>query len=97
MSLFGLERQFLGQGWSFPLGVDGRGSLALARYENDIEEVKANEKLIEAAGLAGAAYGLIEREERAKEEVILRATPLLDKFMRNLSVESSETPTHERN
>ena len=38
MSLFGLERQFLGQGWQFPLDVDGRGGVALARYENDIEE-----------------------------------------------------------
>ena len=38
MSLFGLERQFLGQGWHFPLESDGRGGMALAKYENDIEE-----------------------------------------------------------
>ena len=34
----GNERHFLGQGWRFPLGVDGRGGLGLSRYENDIEE-----------------------------------------------------------
>ena len=38
MSLFGLERQFLGQGWHFPLESDGRGGMALAKYENDIDE-----------------------------------------------------------
>ena len=38
MSLNGHERRILGQGWRFPLGVDGRGGLALVRGENDIEE-----------------------------------------------------------
>ncbi len=38
MTLNGNERHFLGQGWRFPLGVDGRGGLGLSRYENDIEE-----------------------------------------------------------
>ncbi len=38
MSLNGHERRFLGQGWRFPLDVDGRGGLSLTRGENDIEE-----------------------------------------------------------
>ncbi len=38
MTLNGNERHFLGQGWRFPLGVDGRGGLGLSRYEHDIEE-----------------------------------------------------------
>ena len=38
MTLNGNGRHFLGQGWRFPLGVDGRGGLGLSRYENDIEE-----------------------------------------------------------
>ena len=38
MSLNGHERRILGQGWRFPLGVDGRGGLALAKGENDIKE-----------------------------------------------------------
>ena len=38
MSLHGLEGRILGQGWRFPVGVDGRGGLALAKGENDIEE-----------------------------------------------------------
>ena len=38
MSLFGLERELLGQGLRFPLAVDGRGGLSLAKYENDIEQ-----------------------------------------------------------
>ncbi|MBE0430680.1 MAG: GPW/gp25 family protein [Dehalococcoidia bacterium] len=28
----------LGTGWSFPLQTDGRGGIALSRYETDIEE-----------------------------------------------------------
>ena len=38
MSLSGQDKRILGQGWRFPVGVDGRGGLALARGENDIEE-----------------------------------------------------------
>lgn len=38
MTLSGLDRQFLGQGWGFPLSVDGRGGLSLAKHERDIEE-----------------------------------------------------------
>ena len=38
MTLNGNERHFLGQGWRFPPGIDGRGGLGLSRYENDIEE-----------------------------------------------------------
>lgn len=29
---------FLGVGWAFPIGVDARGRIALARHERDIEE-----------------------------------------------------------
>jgi phage baseplate assembly protein W len=29
---------FLGVGWAFPVGVDARGRIALARHERDIEE-----------------------------------------------------------
>ena len=29
---------FLGSGWAFPVGVDARGRIALARGERDIEE-----------------------------------------------------------
>lgn len=29
---------FLGVGWSFPVGVDARGRIAMARQERDIEE-----------------------------------------------------------
>ena len=38
MTINGYERQFLGQGWGFPIGVDGKGGLALARSEHDIEQ-----------------------------------------------------------
>ncbi len=38
MSLNGYERRFLGQGWRFPLDIDGRGGLSLTRGANDIEE-----------------------------------------------------------
>jgi phage baseplate assembly protein W len=31
-------RDFLGSGWAFPVGVDSRGRIALARQERDIEE-----------------------------------------------------------
>ena len=31
-------RDFLGVGWAFPVGVDARGRIALARQERDIEE-----------------------------------------------------------
>ncbi len=29
---------FLGVGWAFPLGIDQRGRIALARHEQDIEQ-----------------------------------------------------------
>ena len=32
------NREFLGAGWAFPVGVDARGRIALARQERDIEE-----------------------------------------------------------
>jgi phage baseplate assembly protein W len=32
------ERDFLGQGWRFPVQPDGRGRLAFSRAEQDIEE-----------------------------------------------------------
>lgn len=32
------NRDILGTGWSFPLQTDGRGGIALSRYEGDIEE-----------------------------------------------------------
>ena len=31
-------RDFLGVGWAFPVGVDARGRIGLARQERDIEE-----------------------------------------------------------
>ena len=31
-------RDFLGTGWAFPVGVNARGQIALARRERDIEE-----------------------------------------------------------
>jgi uncharacterized protein len=31
-------KDFLGVGWAFPVGVDARGRIALARHERDIEE-----------------------------------------------------------
>lgn len=34
----GSAREFLGAGWAFPVGVDARGRIALARQERDIEE-----------------------------------------------------------
>ena len=38
MYLNGHGREFLGQGWRFPMGVDGRGGLAVAGYDRDIEQ-----------------------------------------------------------
>lgn len=32
------NREYLGVGWAFPVGVDARGRIALARQERDIEE-----------------------------------------------------------
>jgi phage baseplate assembly protein W len=32
------QRDFLGSGWAFPVGVDVRGRIALSRRERDIEE-----------------------------------------------------------
>ena len=37
MVLGGTQKDFLGQGWRFPLGVDGRGGIALSGAEGDIE------------------------------------------------------------
>ena len=31
-------RDFLGSGWAFPVGIDARGRIAIARQERDIEE-----------------------------------------------------------
>jgi phage baseplate assembly protein W len=33
-----LMTDFLGSGWAFPVGVDARGRIALARRERDVEE-----------------------------------------------------------
>ncbi len=33
-----MEQQFLGVGWKFPVRLDGQGSFALSRYEEDIQE-----------------------------------------------------------
>lgn len=33
-----MQRSFLGKGWSFPPGVDGRGGMAMAEDEADIEQ-----------------------------------------------------------
>ena len=32
------SKDILGTGWSFPIQIDGRGGIALAQHENDIEE-----------------------------------------------------------
>jgi uncharacterized protein len=32
------QPDFLGAGWTFPVGVDGRGRIALSRRERDVEE-----------------------------------------------------------
>jgi uncharacterized protein len=34
----GMERDFLGVGWAFPVDVDPRGRIALSRHERDIEQ-----------------------------------------------------------
>ena len=38
MNLNGHGREFLGQGWRFPMGVDGRGGVAVSGYDRDIEQ-----------------------------------------------------------
>ena len=38
MFLNGHGREFLGQGWSFPVEVDGRGGLGVSGYDRDIEQ-----------------------------------------------------------
>ncbi len=37
MSMNGRGRAFLGQGWRFPIGVDGRGGIAMSQGDDDIE------------------------------------------------------------
>lgn len=37
MDISGMERHFLGQGWRYPMRVDGSGGIAMSRGENDIE------------------------------------------------------------
>lgn len=37
-TLPGIQSDFLGSGWAFPVGVDVRGRIALSRRERDIEE-----------------------------------------------------------
>lgn len=32
------QRDFIGTGWGFPVGVDARGRIALSRRERDVEE-----------------------------------------------------------
>ncbi|UCH43596.1 MAG: GPW/gp25 family protein [Dehalococcoidales bacterium] len=32
------SKDILGTGWSYPIKIDGRGGIALAQHENDIEE-----------------------------------------------------------
>ena len=38
MYLNGHGREFLGQGWRFPVEVDGRGGLGVSGYDRDIEQ-----------------------------------------------------------
>jgi len=33
-----MAKEFLGTGWSFPVGVDSQGGLALSRYEEDVKQ-----------------------------------------------------------
>jgi phage baseplate assembly protein W len=33
-----MDRNILGKGWAFPIGVDARGSIKMTRYEASIEE-----------------------------------------------------------
>lgn len=37
MDINGMERHFLGQGWRYPIRVDGSGGIAMSRGEDDIE------------------------------------------------------------
>ena len=37
MSMNGRGRAFLGQGWRFPIGVDGRGGIDMSHGDDDIE------------------------------------------------------------
>ena len=37
MDLNGQEKKFLGQGWRYPMGVDGRGGIAMTRRKDDID------------------------------------------------------------
>ena len=62
VSLNGHEGRFLGQGWRFPLDVDGRGGLSLTRGKKDIEEAmvfgeSASQATLFAA--SGATQGAI--------------------------------------
>ncbi len=34
----GVKSDFIGAGWSFPVGIDARGRISLSRRERDIEE-----------------------------------------------------------
>ena len=43
---------FLGTGWAFPVEVDARGRIALARHERDIEEC-AQITLVEMLAISG--------------------------------------------
>jgi uncharacterized protein len=38
MGVFVSERDFLGVGWAFPVGIDPRGRIAVARNEQDVEQ-----------------------------------------------------------
>ncbi len=33
-----MAKEFLGRGWKFPVGADGRGSISLSEYEQNIKE-----------------------------------------------------------
>lgn len=33
-----MDKQFLGQGWSFPIGLDSGGDVALAAHEEDVRQ-----------------------------------------------------------
>jgi hypothetical protein len=33
-----MSERFLGVGWKFPVGLDGRGGIALSRHEEDVRE-----------------------------------------------------------
>jgi phage baseplate assembly protein W len=33
-----INKEFLGQGWSFPIGLDGGGDVALSAYEEDVRQ-----------------------------------------------------------